>query len=357
MALLTACSSTAEPEAKVSVVLSQTIGEVTIGETLQLQAVVQNGVGVTWLSDRPGVATVSASGLVTGVSSGTASVTATASADPAARATSTITVKARAPTVVSISPAAETVDVSIGASVSVRFAEAISATLDPSWITVSDEAGSPVPGTLSYDASSFTLTFTPDAPLTEFEHVYSIAVSGVENTEGTPMSGADQATFSTEFLSAEYFYRLSNQFTGPDLVLDNYAGTRECYMADAAANTTGSFWHIEKAPGRTTYLMKSWFGGDDLALEGADGVNPCLLTGLAQPGFVFSGQLWSFTPIPEAPGTYRMQIVNLGSAMSLDVYNDGRSPEQAVMRDTGLFSGQAWSIVRSIERPQAAPGR
>jgi len=78
-----------------SVVVAPTTASVAVSTTRQLTAsVLPGGAGqnVTWSSATPGVATVNSSGLVTGVSAGSAVITATSVSDPTKTATSTITV-------------------------------------------------------------------------------------------------------------------------------------------------------------------------------------------------------------------------------------------------------------------------
>ena len=353
--LTTACGSDTSPTQGdtiriISVVVTPATGEIRIGETLQLVASVQNGSGVTWGSSQMGVASVSGTGVVMGVGPGTAVITATSIDDQSMSASATIMVLMDPPEVTSSSPADTEVEVGIESAIMITFDQPVlAAQLTQAEIAVTDPSGQQVVGEVTYDEATRTATFTPTEPLTELATTYTMTVSGVQNVEGTVMSEPAVWTFTTEFLSPDFYYRLYNQFLGPDFVLDNFAGSPHCYMAVASVNTSGTFWHIQRIPGRSTYSMKSLFGGPDLALEGADGVGPCLLTGFPEGSF-FSGQAWAFPPLPEAPGAYRLQNENLGEGKSLDNYNDGRVPEQAYMADTGLFSGQAWYFVRASRR-------
>ncbi len=78
-ALLTGCTTTPGSPSVTSVEITPSGGRIAPGETLQLKAVLSpDGVNqtVTWESDKPACATVSESGLVTGMSQGTAVITA-----------------------------------------------------------------------------------------------------------------------------------------------------------------------------------------------------------------------------------------------------------------------------------------
>ena len=80
-----------------SVSVAPTTASIAVAATRQLTASalpVEAAQTVTWSSATPGVATVSSTGLVTGVSAGSAVITATNVSDPTKSATSTITVTA-----------------------------------------------------------------------------------------------------------------------------------------------------------------------------------------------------------------------------------------------------------------------
>ena len=79
------CGSSSEPPTPVAKVsLTPADDTVRVGETAQLTATSKDGNGntlsgrtVTWTSGSPGVASISQTGLVTGVSDGTSTITAT----------------------------------------------------------------------------------------------------------------------------------------------------------------------------------------------------------------------------------------------------------------------------------------
>ena len=80
-----------------SVSVAPTTASIAVAATRQLTASAlpaEAGQNVTWSSSAPGIATVSSSGLVTGVATGSAVITATSVSDPTKTATSNITVTA-----------------------------------------------------------------------------------------------------------------------------------------------------------------------------------------------------------------------------------------------------------------------
>jgi len=103
-----------------SVVLSPSHSTVSIGSTVQLAATLRDSAGnllngrpVTWVSDSTAVATVSASGLVSGLAAGHATITATSGT---ASAAATVTVTAPAP-VASVTVSPPTPSIGVGNTV------------------------------------------------------------------------------------------------------------------------------------------------------------------------------------------------------------------------------------------------
>jgi len=99
--------------------------------------------------------------------------------------TTTSTSDTSAPTIVSRSPSPLATGVGTNTSVSATFSE----TLDPATVTATNFAVSTVSGnvagTLSYDATTSTVTFVPAAPLTTLT-TYNVVVTGIEDLSGNP---------------------------------------------------------------------------------------------------------------------------------------------------------------------------
>ena len=96
-AVLAACGAPTPPTAVTGVSVSPESATIEVGETVSLSATVQPaGVSqsVTWASGSPSVATVDSSGVVTGVSAGTAVITATSVVDSTQSGSATVTVVA-----------------------------------------------------------------------------------------------------------------------------------------------------------------------------------------------------------------------------------------------------------------------
>jgi hypothetical protein len=110
------CDSVAGPAVVAQVDLSPDDPGVPLGTTLQLQAVPRSACGnpvedaqVAWTTSAPGVASVTASGMVTGEGIGTADITATSEG-----VSSSVTVTVRAPDVVTVEVAPDQATIAVG---------------------------------------------------------------------------------------------------------------------------------------------------------------------------------------------------------------------------------------------------
>lgn len=131
-----------------AVAITPATSSVQVGGTLQLSAAPtdQNGAAiaatVAWSSASPAVATVSSSGLVSGIGAGTASITATASAGGVTvSATRSITVAATPPVLTSVSISAPTTTVNAGQTLQLSAAAL-------------DQFGAPIAATLAWSSSN-----------------------------------------------------------------------------------------------------------------------------------------------------------------------------------------------------------
>lgn len=97
--------------------------------------------------------------------------------------------------VASVKPASGTTNVPLNSSIQITFSSAAdSSTVNTTDIVVTDPKA--VSGTVNYDSSTETATFTPAAPLVA-DSTYTVTVNGVKSSAGTAMSSAFQAKFAT----------------------------------------------------------------------------------------------------------------------------------------------------------------
>ncbi|HEX8713313.1 MAG TPA: Ig-like domain-containing protein [Terracidiphilus sp.] len=95
----------------------------------------------------------------------------------------------------SVKPASGATQVPLNSTIQVTFSSAAdSSTVNATDVAVTDPK--PVAGTLNYDSSTDTVTFTPSAALVA-NSTYTITVSGVKSSSGVAMSAPFQAKFAT----------------------------------------------------------------------------------------------------------------------------------------------------------------
>ncbi len=99
-----------------------------------------------------------------------------------------------APTVTSESPASRATGVTVTAPLTATFNEAVQASTIA--FTLTNSAGSAIAGSLAYNSTTNTETFTPSAALA-FGTSYTATVSGAKDTAGDPMNGSTAWAFTT----------------------------------------------------------------------------------------------------------------------------------------------------------------
>ena len=327
---------------------------VSVGATAQAVAEVRSAAGtvltgrtVTWQSSNQARATVTAGGLITGVSAGAVTITANAEGQAGSVAitvTGTPTLQ-----VTSITPSAAATDVSIESTIRIQFSAAVTAsTVTPTSVLVSRVGGAGVAGTFA--VSGTTVTFTPASLLTEFAASYSVTVTaGVLSTVGNYLASPFSSSFTTSFWDPNYYYRITNE-SQTAKSLDTFGNTFGCFMGDNGT-FTGQYWYFVPVAGQAGfYYLKNLFQGDTKALEGSDSPNRCFLTNLAPTGQFFTGQAWR----PVAYGTpyaggFRLQNQNLGSAKSLGVTLVNNEPYPSMLTSASAAS-QVWYFARLTRR-------
>ena len=337
------------PVASVSVTAPSS--SLAIGTTLQATAQTRDNTGnvltgrvVTWASSSATIATVSPAGLITGITAGTATITATSEGRSGQLVVTVTRVPTASLTITSVTPAANATNVGIETPIRIQFSDAINATSVTSTTFRVTAGSATVAGTFAVSGNA--VTFTPSAPLTEFNTAYTVTVtSGVLSTAGDFLAAQSASTFTTVFWDPAFYYRITNQSLGAAQALDTFSNSFQCFMG-VTGNASGQFWYFVATQGG--YAMKNQFQGDPRALEGADGIMPCFLTTLPPTGY-FTGQTWNAVAVPQFPNTYRLQNVNTGTARSLDVAvtNNTASPRMVATANT---AAQAWLFTRLGKR-------
>ena len=104
------------------------------------------------------------------------------------------------PQVAETAPAGGATNVGVATNVQARFSEANGmdeATIDTASFTLTDEAGTPVAGSVGYDAGTMTATFYPDADLF-YGYVYTATLTtDIRDAAGNPLPATYSWTFRT----------------------------------------------------------------------------------------------------------------------------------------------------------------
>jgi M6 family metalloprotease-like protein len=138
-------------------------------------------------------------------------------------------------------------------------------------------------------------------------------------------------------LDTTYYYRLTNNYLGPNTALDvNPNGSGRLMMAAVGA-FSGQYWRpVDLGGGK--YAFRTLYLGDNLSLDIInDGVNTT--PWLAETGN-YSGQYWSVTEWGD--GTCKFTNDFTGETKSLDTYSDTHAP----FMGPGDHSGQHWTLTK-----------
>jgi hypothetical protein len=302
---------------------------------------------VSFSSNNSAVASVSQSGLITAVSAGSATITATSEGRSGTVALTIVGTPTLS--ITSISPTNGGSDVSIEGKVIITFSSNINAaTVTASSVTLTKGG---VAVSASRTVSGNVVTLTPSSLLDEFGTFYGVSITtAVRSSVGNQLPSTVQSSFSTAFWDPSYYYRLTNDYRGPNESLDSYPdGTYNCWMGPTG-NYSGQHWYFLPIAGSGGYYtMQNLYGGSGRALEGAASPGQCFLAGPPFTPGQFTGMMWK--PVSAsafAPGRWYLQ--NWGSsAKSLDTPLLNNIPWPS-MQNTGPYTGQAWLFTRLSRR-------
>jgi hypothetical protein len=139
----------------------------------------------------------------------------------------------------SVQPAAGATGVATNAPIQIVFSAAVdSATVDAADIKVTNSASSAVAGTVAYNSTTDTATFTPSAPLATSTQ-YTVTVTGVTSSGGGAMSSSFTSSFTTAGPQYEAtFFQSGTTNTGSGQISMDSAGNMTVELTDATASTT-----------------------------------------------------------------------------------------------------------------------
>lgn len=321
------------------------------GTTTQLIATPRDAQGnalqgrvVTFTSGIVGVATVSATGLITAVSTGTTAITATCEGRSA---TVVITVTAAPLTLSGVLPGNGAIDQSIETRVEAAFSQDIDfTTVNSTTFRVTDPSGQVVPGAYAALITCVvgcvtSVVFTPTSRLTETLQ-YTVAIStGIKSKLGASLNSAYTGTFRVTTFDPNYFYRFFSNLTGQTNSIDTYSNSLNGFMG-TTGGFSGQYWYLTPIvanPG--FYLLRNQFMGSGFYLDGTDGVNPVQLR--AAGATPTTSQMWRL--VGNTLGcSWTFQNANFGVARSLENVSGS-----LIMKPTPS-AAQCFSPAREVRR-------
>lgn len=351
-----------------SISVSPSSVTVSTGGATQLAAIISGDLGaptgVLWRTSAPSVATVSASGLVNGVSAGTAIITALAAGDTTRQATATITVANGVN--ISLSPASASLALNeqrpFTATVQAGAGQSQAVLWRTSAPTVAAVTGDGLVTAVGFGSAQITAVSIADT--TRQASAVVTVVPQVQSVSVMPSSATLSAGQSVQLspsvvaqgnLSTAVTYRSSNpavasvSFAGlvsamgngsaTITVLANADTTRQATAAITVASTT------PPPPPPTTRLATSWsssrLGGDlyedVVSLAVIDASNAFAVNSLGDV-FRFTGSSWTLTA---RGATYGTQFLAVSASSSSNVFAVGTSGR--IIR----FNGASWSSMTS----------
>ncbi|HEX4932333.1 MAG TPA: Ig-like domain-containing protein, partial [Gemmatimonadaceae bacterium] len=361
-------------------------GNLQIGQTLQLTATTLDGGGatlagriVTWTSSSPSVASVSSSGLVSGVAAGTSTITATSEGKSAQVS---VTVALAPVATVTVSAPSTTVSVGNTMQASVVLTDANGLTLTRPVLWTSSNANVATvnaSGLVTAVAAGAVTIFAQSEGKTGSIALTILGTPTLSIASVTPTNGATNQSIETFFVVT-----FSENINAATVNAASVALTANGAPVAASRTVSGKVLTITPTsllPENTTVALvistalKSAVGNTlPSAFNGSFGIalfDPNYyyrffnnLTGQANSldtfsntfqGFMgvtggFTGQFWYMSPVPGAPGYYLMRNLFKGDNWYLEG-TDGISPVELQNTAPNIFTGQAWRFAPNAFGP------
>lgn len=215
------------------------------------------------------------------------------------------------PTVASVTPTNGTTGVAIASAVAATFSEAMNAsTITASTFTLTPQGGAAITGTVSYNSSNLTATFTPGAPLAYSTTYTATITTGVQSSGSVALGSSYSWSFTTAAVPAPTVTAVAptNGTTGVAITSAVMATFSE---AMNASTITGSTFTLVPQAGSAVAATVSYNAGSFTATltPTAPLVNGTTYTATIGTGVTSSGgsalasnYTWSFTtttgPVP-----------------------------------------------------------
>ena len=154
------------------------------------------------------------------------------------------------PTVSTKAPLAGATGVAVSSSVTATFSEAVqSSTVTGTTFTLKNSTGTSIPGTVTYDAASFTATFKPSAALAYSTSYTATLTNGIKDIAGNSLSG-------TSWLFTTVAAPLSSCDNNLAVGSPTSSGSQGTYgPSNAFDNNINTRWW-------STFIVNPWIRGD-----------------------------------------------------------------------------------------------
>ena len=156
----------------------------------------------------------------------------------------------------STQPASGATNVATNAGIQIVFGSAVDAsTVNTTNIKVTDSSSNVVKGSVSYNSTTYTASFTPSAPLATGTK-YTVTVSGVTSSGGGTMASAFTESFTTAGpqYQATFFPSGGTNGGSGQISMDN-AGNMTVQLTGAAASTTYTLQFCPAKPAGGTDIV------------------------------------------------------------------------------------------------------
>lgn len=218
------------------------------------------------------------------------------------------------PTVQSVVPANSTINVGVSATVSATFSEAMDpSTINTNTFTLTDDSdGASVPGSVSYNALTYTATFTPSSNLSSGVTYMADITTGAKSSQGTAIASTYSWNFTTAFASSGG----SKTFT---------VGTGP---AGIAIDASGNIWVANEGSGGSVTELNSSGG----LVNTFSGVNISDPAGIAIDA---SGNVW----LANMATTYATELLKSSNYSTSQTFDIGIPELNSIAIDA---SGNVW---------------
>ncbi len=236
-------------------------------------------------------------------------------------------------------------DIKIDESITITFSKDIKDfTVNSTSFKVTKTSGvsSDIDGT--YQTNGASVTFTPNDVLIEKLTNYQITLSadGIEDVDGNVLGTAKTFDFTTELVSENFYYRLTNNLAGDNVVLTAPDVSPTNVALSAANDNDDQLWRFIKRPSGSYWISTKKFGTDNVLTT--DNLRLISTDFSVDPGGTPSEEIrsWTLTETESdglsSPEEFLLKNDNYGANFALD--------DDLDMKSLTGNTDQSWFVTR-----------